>query len=206
MQQQGEYRINGDLQAVWDGLNNPELLGASIPGCESIEQIDPLNLQTSVRAKVGPVNALFKAALTLSDVDAPNSYTLSGEVKGGAGVAKGQAQVQLQALPESSDGPNTLLTYQVQASVGGKLAQVGSRLVDGAAAKMADEFFAGFSQNFGQGKIEAAENVGAAGTNSPTAPNDAEENQELPQRAQDGTGFIWITAFVVLITAMVLAL
>ena len=99
MQQQGEYKIGGEIQAVWNALNDPEVLGASMPGCESIEQIDPHNLQAAVRAKVGPVNALFKATLTLSEVQAPNSYTLSGEVKGGAGVAKGQARVQLQALP-----------------------------------------------------------------------------------------------------------
>ena len=74
-------RIDADIQAVWNALNDPEVLGASMPGCESIEQIDPLNLQAAVRAKVGPVNAVFKAALTLSEVQAPNSYTLSGEVK-----------------------------------------------------------------------------------------------------------------------------
>lgn len=212
MQQQGEYRIDADIQAVWNALNDPEVLGASMPGCESIEQIDPLNLQAAVRAKVGPVNAVFKAALTLSGVQAPNSYTLSGEVKGGAGVAKGQAQVQLQALPATPQGPSTLLTYQVQASVGGKLAQVGSRLVDGAAAKMADEFFAAFSKHFEQEQAappEAAKEEGleaAAKSRAAVASADAEEHQTPESRATDGTGFIWATAFAVLITAMVLAL
>lgn len=212
MQQQGEYKVDGDIQVVWDALNDPAVLGASMPGCESIEQIDPLNLQAAVRAKVGPVNAVFKATLTLSDVQAPNSYTLSGEVKGGAGVAKGQAQVQLQALPETPEGSSTLLTYQVQASVGGKLAQVGSRLVDGAAAKMADEFFAAFSKHFKQQQATSEqatqEDATATGPMSSLATTsaEAEETQMAGQRASDGTGFIWATAFVVLITAMVLAL
>ena len=204
MQQQGEYKIDGDIQAVWNALNDPEVLGASMPGCESIEQIDPHNLQAAVRAKVGPVNAVFKAVLTLSDVQAPNSYTLSGEVKGGAGVAKGQAQVQLQALAETPEGPSTRLTYQVQASVGGKLAQVGSRLVDGAAAKMADEFFAAFSKHFAQAPSTQGDTETARGAD--VASTDAEKNQTPEPRATDGTGFIWATAFVVLITAMVLAL
>ena len=204
MQQQGEYKIDGDIQVVWNALNDPEVLGASIPGCESIEQIDPLNLQAAVRAKVGPVNAVFKAALTLSDVQAPNSYTLSGEVKGGAGVAKGQAKVQLKSLAETPEGPSTLLTYQVQASVGGKLAQVGSRLVDGAAAKMADDFFAAFSKHFAQAQsaqVDASETDGAGGADQASTNGEATE-----PRATDGLGFIWATAFVVLITAMVLAL
>lgn len=217
MQQQGEYKVDGDIQVVWDALNDPAVLGASMPGCESIEQIDPLNLQAAVRAKVGPVNAVFKATLTLSDVQAPNSYTLSGEVKGGAGVAKGQAQVQLRALPETPEGSSTLLTYKVQASVGGKLAQVGSRLVDGAAAKMADEFFAAFSKHFKQQQArseqatqeEAAQEDATATepmSSLATTSAEAEENQMPGQRASDGTEFIWATAFVVLITAMVLAL
>lgn len=207
MQQQGEYKIGGEIQAVWNALNDPEVLGASMPGCESIEQIDPHNLQAAVRAKVGPVNALFKATLTLSEVQAPNSYTLSGEVKGGAGVAKGQAQVQLQALPETPEGPSTLLTYQVQASVGGKLAQIGSRLVDGAAAKMADEFFAAFSKQFIQQQSGHKESIDAESTDGSSANSAVAGERHTPApRAQDGTGFIWITAFVVLITAMVLAL
>ena len=212
MQQQGEYTIDADIQAVWNALNDPEVLGASVPGCESIEQIDSLNLHAAVRAKVGPVNTVFKAALTLSEVQAPNSYTLSGEVKGGAGVAKGQAQVQLQALPATPRGPSTLLTYQVQASVGGKLAQVGSRLVDGAAAKMADEFFAALTKHFEHEQAsppEAAKKAGldaAAKSRAVVSSADAERHKTPESRATDGTGFIWATAFAVLIMAMVLAL
>lgn len=205
MQQQGEYTINGSVESIWQALNDADALKASIPGCESIEQVDPENLRATVRAKVGPVNAVFRVTLALTDVNAPYSYTLNGEVKGGAGVAKGNAHVQLEALPESpSDtyaGPRTRLNYQVQASVGGKLAQVGSRLIDGAAKKMADDFFAAFSEAFMQDD-----------TTQDTQDAQAEASRKEPaaeapvERAQDGTGFIWITAFVVLITAMVLAL
>jgi carbon monoxide dehydrogenase subunit G len=207
VQQQGEYRIGAEIQAVWQALNDPEVLRASIPGCESIEQIDEANLQASVRAKVGPVNAVFKAAIALSDVQEPHSYTLSGEVKGGAGVAKGEARVQLAEVSDEGQTAATLLTYQVQASVGGKLAQIGSRLVDGAAAKMADDFFAAFSNTFATG-ISMQDEQSWEAPSGQQAPTDADKPAaESPQeRAQDGLGFIWVTAFVVLITAMVLAL
>ena len=141
MQQRGEYTIGADLNSVWQALNDPAMLQGSIPGCESLEQIDEQHLQASVRAKVGPVNAVFQVALALTNVQAPNGYTLNGDVKGGAGVAKGHADVNLEALPDRPDGPATRLVYQVEASVGGKLAQIGSRLIDGAAKKMADVFF-----------------------------------------------------------------
>ena len=205
MQQQGEYTINGSIDSIWQALNDPDALKASIPGCQSIEKVDAENLKATVRAKVGPVNAAFQVSLVLTDVKAPYSYTLNGEVRGGAGVAKGTAQVQLEALPENPTetyaGPRTRLSYQVQASVGGKLAQVGSRLIDGAAKKMSDDFFAAFSEAFMQ-------NDTAQGTQGAQAdPSQEKSEAETPvERAQDGTSFIWVTAFVVLITAMVLAL
>ncbi len=205
MQQQGEYKINGSVERIWQALNDADALKASIPGCQSIEQVDAENLKATVRAKVGPVNAAFKVTIALTDVNAPYSYTLNGEVRGGAGVAKGNAQVQLEALPQSPSepdtGPRTRLSYQVQASVGGKLAQVGSRLIDGAAKKMADDFFAAFSEAFMQDEtVQESQDVQADVSQK-------EPEAEAPvERAKDGTGFIWITAFVVLITAMVLAL
>ena len=205
MQQQGEYTINGSVDSVWQALNNADALKASIPGCQSIEQVDAENLNATVRAKVGPLNAAFRVTLELTDVKAPYSYTLNGQVKGGAGIAKGSAHVQLEALPddptETYSGPRTRLSYQVQATVGGKLAQVGSRLIDGAATKMADDFFAAFSEAFMQDDSEqSARDTQADATQT-------QSDVETPvERAKDGTGFIWITAFVVLITAMVLAL
>ncbi|MBL6814443.1 MAG: carbon monoxide dehydrogenase subunit G [Pseudomonadales bacterium] len=207
MQQQGEHTINTDLESVWRALNDPAMLKASIPGCESFEQIDAENLKASVRAKVGPVNAVFQVTLALSNVQAPNSYRLNGEVKGGAGVAKGYADVNLEPLPANLNGAATRLVYQVEASVGGKLAQIGSRLIDGAAKKMADDFFASFSEacmNDNQEKAnasEAAEPAQATDALQPPA-----QDKPPVERAKDGTGFIWATAFVVLILAMVLAL
>ena len=206
MQQRGEYTIGADINSVWQALNDPAMLQASIPGCESLEQIDGQHLQASVRAKVGPVNAVFQVALALTNVQAPNGYTLNGDVKGGAGVAKGHADVNLEALPDRPDGPATRLVYQVEASVGGKLAQIGSRLIDGAAKKMADDFFASFSEAC----MHKNQEQDGASTEAPTAETAAaqqpEQDKPPVERATDGTGFIWATAFVVLILAMVLAL
>lgn len=205
MQQQGEYTINGSVESIWQALNDADALKASIPGCQSIEQVDAENLKATVRAKVGPVNAAFQVTLALTDVKAPHSYTLNGQVKGGAGIAKGSAHVQLEALPddptETYSGPRTRLSYQVQATVGGKLAQVGSRLIDGAAKKMADDFFTAFSEACMQDdSVQIGSDAQAEATQTQT------DVATPVERAKDGTGFIWITAFVVLITAMVLAL
>ena len=206
MQQRGEYTIGADLNSVWRALNDPATLQASIPGCESLEQIDAQHLRASVRAKVGPVNAVFQVALALTNVQAPNGYTLNGDVKGGAGVAKGHADVNLEALSDRPDGAATRLVYHVEASVGGKLAQIGSRLIDGAAKKMADDFFASFSEAC----MHDNQKQDGASTEAPTAETAAAQHptQDKPpvERATDGTGFIWAIAFVVLILAMVLAL
>ena len=190
MQQSGTYEISRPIDEVWSGLNDVNVLAACIPGCQSIEQIDEHNLLASVKAKVGPVNATFQVNITLADIQAPNSYTLRGEVKGGAGVAKGEARVALATI-EGKGATN--LTYEVSASVGGKLAQVGSRLVDSAARKMSDDFFSAFEQQLQGGPQPQG-----------SAPKkDADGNIE---RANDGMLFIWATAFVVLAVAMVLAI
>ena len=206
MQQQGEHTINTDLESVWQALNNPAILEASIPGCESFEQIDAENLKASVRAKVGPVNAVFQVTLALSNVQAPNRYRLNGEVKGGAGVAKGHADVDLEPLPDSPNGASTRLVYKVEASVGGKLAQIGSRLIDGAAKKMADDFFASFSEACMQDKQKQDGSAAEVATAETAAAQQSTQDTPPVKRADDGNGFIWATAFVVLILAMVLAL
>lgn len=142
MEMTGEYRIPAARQQVWDALNDVDILGKSIPGCESIERVSDAELTAQVTAKVGPVKAKFAGQVTLSDLDPPVSYTLSGEGKGGvAGFAKGAAKVHL-----TEDGDATVLTYTVNAQVGGKLAQVGARLIDATAKKLADEFFSTFSE------------------------------------------------------------
>ena len=142
MEMTGEYRIPASREQVWAALNDPEILKASIPGCESLERTGDNGFSAAVVAKVGPVRARFTGAVTLSDLDPPNGYTITGEGKGGAaGFAKGDARVRL-----VEDGEATLLTYAVKANVGGKLAQLGSRLIDGTAKKLADDFFSTFSQ------------------------------------------------------------
>ena len=145
MDMTGEYRIPAPRAKVWAALNDPEILKQSIPGCEEIERISDTEMTAKVTAKVGPVKARFGGKVTLSDINPPNSYKISGEGSGGAvGFAKGGARVTL-----SDDGAGTKLTYVVEANVGGKLAQIGSRLIDATARKMADDFFARFAEVVG---------------------------------------------------------
>ncbi|WP_374630243.1 carbon monoxide dehydrogenase subunit G [Pannonibacter indicus] len=142
MDMTGEYRIPAPRTDVWNALNDPDVLKACIPGCESLEMTSPTEMTAAVTAKIGPVKAKFQGAVTLENLNPPESYTIAGEGKGGvAGFAKGSADVHL-----AEDGGDTILTYTVKAQVGGKLAQLGSRLIDSTARKMADEFFGNFSQ------------------------------------------------------------
>lgn len=148
MDMNGEYRIAASRERVWAALNDPEVLKQAIPGCEEMTKLSDTELEASAKARIGPVSARFKGKVTLSNLNPPESYTLSGEGSGGAaGFAKGEAQVTL-----VEDGENTILRYAVKASIGGKLAQIGQRLVDGAAKKMADDFFDTFSELAG-GKV-----------------------------------------------------
>jgi carbon monoxide dehydrogenase subunit G len=138
----GEYALTAEPATVWEKLNDPEALKACIPGCEELEKTEDGGFRAVVKVKVGPVKATFKGKVTLSDLDPPHGYTISGEGEGGvAGFAKGGAKVRLLEIPEG-----TKLTYDVEAQVGGKLAQLGGRLINGVAKKYADEFFANFVQ------------------------------------------------------------
>lgn len=142
MDMTGERRIPAPRQIVWDALNNPEVLKASIPGCDSLEQLAENQLKAIASIKIGPISAKFGGAVTLSDIDPPNGYTISGEGQGGvAGFAKGGAKVAL-----VDDGNATLLSYTVNAQVGGKIAQLGARLIDATAKQMAEAFFDRFSK------------------------------------------------------------
>ena len=142
MDMTGERRIPAPRQTVWEALNNPEVLKVSIPGCESLEKLEGDQMKATASIKVGPISARFTGKVQLSDITPPNGYRISGEGQGGvAGFAKGGATV---ALADKDGG--TLLTYNVEAQIGGKLAQLGQRLINGSAKKLADEFFANFAK------------------------------------------------------------
>jgi carbon monoxide dehydrogenase subunit G len=142
MTMQGEVQLNAPRETVWAKLNDPEVLKACIPGCEELTKTSDTEFQAVATAKVGPVKARFRGKVRLTDLDPPNGYKISGEGEGGvAGFAKGGAAV---ALSDKDGG--TLLSYNVEAQIGGKLAQLGQRLIAGAAKKMADDFFDKFAK------------------------------------------------------------
>ena len=152
MDMTGEYRIPAPRQRVWEALNDPLVLRQAIPGCEQLDKISDQEMTARVKAKVGPVSATFTGKVTLGDLNPPESYTISGEGSGGvAGFAKGGAKVNL-----AEDGADTVLRYEAKADVGGKLAQIGSRLIQGTAKKMADDFFSRFSRIVGEQHAAAA--------------------------------------------------
>ncbi len=152
MELKGEYQIPAPRERVWEMLNDPAVLKECIPGCESLEGSAADGFAARVTTKVGPVKATFNGEVKLSNVNPPESYTISGEGKGGvAGFARGGADVHL-----APDGDGTLLSYTVNAQVGGKLAQLGSRLIDSTAKKLADQFFASFAAKAGAGAAPAA--------------------------------------------------
>jgi carbon monoxide dehydrogenase subunit G len=138
----GTQRIEASREVVWTGLNDPEILRQCIPGCESIEKLSPTEMNAKVTLRIGPVKASFMGTVTLADLDPPNGYTITGSGSGGAaGFAKGSAKVRL--VP---DGTGTILNYEVKADIGGKLASLGGRLIDGTAKKLSAEFFEKFGQ------------------------------------------------------------
>jgi carbon monoxide dehydrogenase subunit G len=142
MTMNGEVQLSASRETVWKKLNDPEVLKACIPGCEELEQTEESGFRAVAKMKVGPVSARFKGRVTLSDLDPPKGYKITGEGEGGvAGFAKGGATVTL----DDKDG-GTLLTYNVEAQIGGKLAQLGQRLILGSAKKLADEFFSNFAK------------------------------------------------------------
>jgi hypothetical protein len=145
MEMSGEQLIPAAQAEVWRGLNDPEVLKACISGCESIDRLSDTEYAVVTTAAIGPVKARFRGKLLLADLDPPNSYSLSFDGQGGAaGFGKGTAKVSLAA-----EAAGTRLSYAVKAQVGGKLAQIGSRLIDGVARKLADDFFSAFNQKIG---------------------------------------------------------
>jgi carbon monoxide dehydrogenase subunit G len=179
----GEYRLAAPREAVWRALNDPDILRRSIPGCESVDKLSDTELTAKVTLAIGPMKARFSGKVTLADLDPPQpgkesaGYTIAGEGQGGvAGFGKGKANVTLDAATDEQGGAATVLRYQAEAQVGGKIAQLGARLIDATAKKLADEFF---------GRFAAIINAPApsAGTGAATAPMTAP-----PGALEDTTG------------------
>ncbi|MFX3657944.1 MAG: CoxG family protein [bacterium] len=188
MEQTGEHRIAASRDDVWAGLNDPAVLARCIDGCLSLERTAPDRFDARVKSRIGPVNATFDVELGLEDVVPPERYTLRAQAKGGAaGFARGEAHVEL-----ADDGDGTRLRYSVQGNVGGKLAQVGSRLIDGAARKMADDFFSAFQRELGGAPAPEAAAAAAAGS-------------ETRAYQTGGNWKIWLAAFIALLLALLFA-
>jgi len=199
MEMTGEFRIPAPRQRVWEGLNDPEILKSSIPGCQTIEKLSDTAFTAKVLAQVGPVKANFAGKVTLADLNPPQSYTIAGEGTGGvAGFAKGSAKVNL-----DEDGGATVLHYAVQAHVGGKLAQIGSRLIDSVARRMAENFFTRF--------VAAVVPEQAAPASGATAVTEAVPTAATPQAAAAAREakkdirlppVVWVTGLAAVVGAM----
>ena len=190
MDMTGEYRIAAPREKVWEALNDPEVLKASIPGCQELIKASDTELTAKVSTKVGPVSAKFTGKVTLSDINPPQSYKISGEGQGGvAGFAKGGAEVELE-----EDGDETILRYKATAQVGGKLAQIGSRLIDSTAKKMANEFFSKFAEQVG-GEAEAPAEAAA----EPAAPEAAPPAPAADQPSGGISPMIWIAGLIAVV-------
>jgi hypothetical protein len=169
MDMTGERRIEASRETVWQALNDPAVLKASIPGCESLERLSDTDMKATASVKIGPIAARFNGAVHLSDIDPPHGYTIGGEGQGGvAGFAKGGAKVRLEP-----DGGATRLQYEVHAQVGGKIAQLGARLIDATAKQMADSFFDRFSAQLAPPEPETEQIF-------PAAPSEEVARQVLP--------------------------
>jgi carbon monoxide dehydrogenase subunit G len=166
MEIKGEYKIAAPREKVFAALNDPDVLKACIPGCESLEKVSDTEMTAKVRLRIGPVSANFTGKVTLSDIDPPNGYKISGEGQGGvAGFAKGGAVVTLR-----EDGGETVLDYNADAQVGGKIAQVGARLITGTARKLADEFFGKFANTINSPSPAAVAGVPSSVAAPPVPP------------------------------------
>ena len=196
MKLSGEHHIPASQQTVWEALNDAETLKACLPGCEMLDKISDTEMTAKITTKIGPVKATFTGTVTLSDLDPPNGYTLSGEGQGGAaGFASGSASV---SLTEQDGG--TLLSYEVEARVGGKLAQIGSRLIDSVSKKLAGQFFGALVERLSAGDAadaapESAEVALEAAAPAP-AP-DAAAKRGIPTPA-------WVVGIIGVVAVLIL--
>lgn len=204
MEMTGEYRISAPREKVWEALNDPEVLAKCIPGCQELNKDSDTELSATVKSKVGPVSATFKGNVNLTDIDPPNGYKISGEGTGGvAGFAKGGADVKL-----AEDGGETVLTYVANAQVGGKLAQIGSRLIDSTAKKMANEFFGKFAEEVGGGDSETEPEAAQAAQETTSGPSSAEPAPAAPTSEAGGgiSPAIWVGGLITVVVVVLLAL
>lgn len=201
MDMNGEQIIPAPRTKVWAALNDPDILRQCITGCETLEKTSDTGFEASVVVKVGPVKAKFKGKVALSDIDPPNGYTISGEAQGGvaAGFGKGGAKVALSDAPEGG----TRLAYTVNAQVGGKLAQIGARLIDATAAKMAEEFFTKFNTLVSSAEAAPAAAEAAAVADAPGAsPAPAAPHIDMPAAEDDKgglPGWVWIGGLIAVV-------
>jgi carbon monoxide dehydrogenase subunit G len=196
MEIKGEENIRASVQTVWDGLNSTDVLLKSIPGCEEIQRTADNELQAKVMIKLGPVKARFSGKVTMTNVQPLKGYILNFEGSGGAaGFAKGSADVSLQ----EADG-GTLLTYVANASVGGKLGQIGSRLIEGSAKKLSSEFFAAFAETVAPGHRDRAEQTSA------DAPPSSDGPAASPKAgSEQGSSRMWLAIAAAVVVVIVAA-
>jgi uncharacterized protein len=193
MEMSGEERIPASQGDTWAALNDPEILKACVPGCDAIDRLAENEYQVLMVARIGPVSAKFKGKLVLSDLNPPHSYAIAFEGQGGAaGFGKGSAQVQL-----APDGEGTKLSYQVKASVGGKLAQIGSRLVDAAARKVAQDFFGAFNE-----KVASLHGAPVGAAHEEHHPEPVPRDPDLPTVSDASLAFLAAGALVVCAVAL----
>ena len=189
MELKGEYLIPAPKQKVWEELNDPEALKNAIKGCETLDKISDNEFTAKVKAKIGPVSAVFNGSVSLTEINAPNSYVISGQGKGGAaGFAKGNVKI---ILSEDTDKNKTNLVYTGNAQVGGKLAQVGSRLIGGVIKNTADDFFKTFNDN-----IMIKEDTDSV-SNEPIIKDNKKKKPSISY-------WVWLSALVILV-AIILA-
>ncbi len=197
----GEYRIPAPREHVWRALNDPNILQKCIPGCESVEKLSDTEFTAKVVLKIGPMTAKFSGKGTLADLDPPKGYTITGEGQGGvAGFGKGQAKVTLDV-----DGNITVMRYTAQAQVGGKMAQLGARLIDSTAKKLADEFFGRFAAIMSPAaETPSPEEVPEAASGAAVTPGKAAPSAGTPA-ADSGTRLkptVWVPILIVIVAAL----
>lgn len=197
MEFKGRYFIPASADAVWAALNDADILQRCVPGCDRMEKTDPTHFSASATLKIGPVKATFKANIALADLEPPRRCTLKGEGQGGvAGFARGEAEVML--APETG---GTVLTYSAQAMIGGKLAQIGQRLIDGAAKQIADDFFKRFAEAVGSSPEPSIQD-----SSIESSPSDSSQmTVQAPESKRGGLApEVWVVGLIAIVVFLLL--